>query len=99
VQRVDVDGVVAGVDIDRVVSGVDVEAVVRRIDVVSIARSVIEELDVPALVRDSSATMATETVGGIRVQAVNADRAVSKAVDRLLRRTRPSDEPGERPEP
>jgi hypothetical protein len=56
--------------------------------VVSIAQTVIDELDIPALVRDSSATMATETVGGIRVQAVNADRVVARAVDRMLfRRT------------
>jgi hypothetical protein len=98
VERVDVDDVVASVDLDGVVARIDMDAIVRRIDVVSIAQTVIDELDIPALVRDSSATMATETVGGIRVQAVNADRVVARAVDRMLfRRTQRSPQPPEEP--
>jgi hypothetical protein len=31
--------------------------------------------------------MTTETVGGIRVQSMNADRAISRLVERLLRRS------------
>ena len=65
---------------------VDIEAVIDRVDVVELAREVVAELDLPEIVRDSSQTMAAETVDGVRVHGMNADRSVSEFVDRLLRR-------------
>jgi hypothetical protein len=97
----DVDAVVARVDIDRVVDRVDVEAVatridldalVARMDMGSIARRVLDELDLPAIMRESSGAMATETVDGIRQQGMNADRLVARLVDRALRRADPGRE-------
>jgi hypothetical protein len=99
VDRVDVNAVAAKLDLDAVVARMDVEAIVRRIDLVaianeviqrldlaSIAEGVIEEIDLPKIVRESTGTMANETVEGIRAQSMSADRAVSRVVDRLLRR-------------
>jgi hypothetical protein len=68
---------------------------------------VIDELDLTEIARASTGTMATETVDSLRVQGMSADRAVSRLVDRLLRREaerveaarapaddRPDDQPG-----
>ena len=70
----------------RVAAKLDVEAVINRVDLTAIARRVIEELDLIELIRDSMGSITSETVGGIRVQSANADRAISRLVDRVLRR-------------
>lgn len=65
---------------------VDLDAFVADVDVVAIAREVIDELDLPQIVRESTGSMASETVRGVRVRTVDADESVTRAVDRLLRR-------------
>ena len=101
VSRLDFDAIVASVDLDQVVRRVDVQAVadridlqalVRRLDLTAIASEVIEELELVKLIQDAVGSMTNETVGGIRVQSMNADRAISRLRERLLGRS------GERPE-
>ena len=84
--RIDVDRVISRVDLDVVAGRIDVEAIVRRLDLAAIARDVIDEIDLQAIIRDAMGSMTTETVGGIRVQSMNADRAISRVVDRVLQR-------------
>ena len=86
VARVDLERVVDRIDVDAVAARLDVEAVVRRLDLAAIAREVVDELDLPEIIRESMGSMTTETVGGIRVQSMNADRAISRLVDRVLQR-------------
>jgi hypothetical protein len=95
VGRVDIDRVIATLDLDRVIDRVDVDRVAARLDldpvieranVVAIARYVIEALDLPELIRSSTASVTAETVRGVRDQGVDADRAVERVVDRLLLR-------------
>jgi len=96
VARLDLNQVAARIDIDEIVSRVDLEAIVQRIDVVGLAGEVIEGIDLPAIIRDSSGTMAGETVEGIRLQSMDADRLVARVVDKVLRRReRDTDAPGE----
>ena len=87
VSRLDLDAIVASVDIDQVVRRVDIQAVadsldlqalVRRLDLAAIASEVIEELDLMRSIQDAVGSMTNETVGGIRVQSMNADRAISR---------------------
>ncbi len=96
VSRLDIDAIVARVDLDQIVSRVDVQAVadkldlqelVRRLDLTSLASEVIEEVNLTRIIQEAVGSMTTETVGGIRVQSMNADRAISRLVERLLRRT------------
>ena len=96
VSRLDLDAIVASVDLDQVVRRVDIQAVadsldlqalVRRLDLTAIAGEVIEELDLTQLIQDAMGSMTNETVGGIRVQSMNADRAISRLMERLLRRS------------
>jgi hypothetical protein len=95
VARLDLDAIVASVDLDQVVRRVDVQAVadsidlqalVRRLDLTAIASEVIEELDLMQLIQDAMGSMTNETVGGIRVQSMNADRAIARLRKRLLGR-------------
>jgi hypothetical protein len=83
---IDLDQVVDRVDIDRAVERVDLDAIVHRMNLGEIAQEVIDEIDLPAIVRESSGVMASEGIQTVRVQGMNADRLVSRIVDRVLRR-------------
>jgi hypothetical protein len=86
VERVDLNKVAERLDVDSMVARMDLDGMLARIDLVGIAQYVIDEIDLPEIIRGSTGTMATETVEGIRVQGMNADRLVSRLVDRALRR-------------
>jgi hypothetical protein len=82
-ERVDLDGIVATVDIDAVAARIDIDAVIDRIDLVGLVEVVIAEIDLPEIIRESSGSMASETVRGVRMQGITADEAVGRAVDRF----------------
>jgi hypothetical protein len=86
VARVDLDGAVDRVDLDRAVDRVDVDRVIARTDLAGLARYVVQEIDLPGLLRASTGTVTNEMVRSVRDQGVDADRAVERIVDRLLRR-------------
>jgi hypothetical protein len=86
--RIDLDRVVARIDIDAAVARVDLNAIVDRLDVVGLAEEVINEIDLPEIIRDSTGSMASQVVRDARMQSIDADEAISRVVDRLLRRRR-----------
>jgi hypothetical protein len=86
VGRVDLDVVVDRVDLDRAVDRVDVDRVIARTDVAGIARYVVQEIDLPGLLRASTGSVTSEVVRSVRDQGADADRAVERVVDRLLHR-------------
>jgi hypothetical protein len=86
VDRLDVNSVADRLDTDRVIARTDLLAIVERLDLAEIAEEVIDEIDLPRLVRESSGIMANETVQTVRVQGMNADHLASRVVDRVLRR-------------
>ncbi len=86
VARVDVNRAADQVDVDRIIARTDLVAIIHRLDLAGIAEEVIDEIDLPRLVRESSGIMANETVQTVRVQGMNADRLVAHVVDRVLRR-------------
>jgi len=88
VRRVDVEGVVRRVDLDAVAARIDLDAIVDRVDLIGLARYVIDEIDLPEVIRESTGSMASETVRSVRMQGIEADQAVSKLVDRALLRRR-----------
>ncbi len=96
--RVDLTSVV----LRRVDLDVLVQAVLEHVDLVPLAAEVIEGVDLPEIIRESTGSMASETVQGVRMQGIVADEAVGRAVDRLLlrrarRSTRAPTAPGELP--
>ena len=82
-ERVDLDGIVSTVDIDAIAARIDIDAVIGRIDLVGLAEDVIAEVDLPEIIRESTGSMASETVRGVRMQGISADEAVGRAVDRF----------------
>ena len=85
-ERVDLDAIVAGVDIDAIAARIDIDAVIARIDLVGIAQEVIDEIDLPEIIRESTGSMASETVRGVRMQGIAGDEALGRVVDRILLR-------------
>jgi hypothetical protein len=65
-------------------------------DLVGLAQEVIDGVDLPELIRESTGSMASDGVREVRMHGIAADEAVGRAVDRLfLRRGR--DLPGQPP--
>jgi hypothetical protein len=92
--RIDLQRILARIDVDAVAARIDLDAVVARLDLVALANSVIDGIDLPALVRESTGSLGAEAVRGVRVHGMRADDAVAGAVGRLLRRRRPEEDGG-----
>jgi hypothetical protein len=86
VERIDIDAIVARVDIDAIAARVDVQAIVDRLDLPTLTRTVMDEVDVGEIIRESTGSIGTETVDAIRYQGMNADRLVQRIVDRIMLR-------------
>jgi hypothetical protein len=86
VDRLDIAAIVAKVDPDPVVARVDFDAAMSHIDLIGTAQRVVDGIDLPGIIRESTGSLATEAVTGVRVQGQAADDAVSQLVGRVLRR-------------
>ena len=86
VGRIDVDAIVSRVDVDAIAGRIDLDAIVARVDLPGLTEQVIDEVDLGEIIRESSSTMASETVDALRVQGMRVDGLVSRIVDRILRR-------------
>ena len=86
VERIDLDRIAERIDLDAIAARIDVGAVVARLDLAAITEQVMDEVDIGQVIRESSGTMATETVDALRVQGMRADHLLSRIVDRVLLR-------------
>jgi hypothetical protein len=86
VARVDVDAIAARIDLDAIASRLDLDAILARVDLPGLTEQVIDEVDLGEIIRESSSTMASETVDALRVQGMRVDGLVSRIVDRILLR-------------
>jgi hypothetical protein len=91
VARVDLDAIAARIDLDAIAARIDLNAIVASLDLAGLTEQVIDEVDLGEIIRESSGSMATETVDALRVQGMRGDQLVSRLVDRVLFRK------GERP--
>jgi hypothetical protein len=85
--HLDLDAVVQRVPVDAVVARVDVEAVLDRLDLAGIARQVIDAIDLPSILRQSTGAVSSQAVRVVRTEGMNGDESVSRFIDRVLRRT------------
>ena len=85
-RRIDLEAVVARLDLDAIVAQVDIDAILARVDLPELTEQVIDEVDLGEIIRESSSTMASETVDALRVQGMRVDGLVSRIVDRILQR-------------
>jgi hypothetical protein len=74
--------VIRYVDLDQVVARLDVNAVARRIDL----DALLAAADLPEIIRESTGTLASDTVRRTRMRSIAADEAVDQVRNRLLRR-------------
>ena len=98
VRRVDLDRVAQGLDVEAVAYRLDLTALAQRIDLIGLAEQVVVGIDLPQLIRDSTGSVASEGIAGVRMQGMEADQALTHLVDRLLRRRPRTPEPGQGPE-
>jgi hypothetical protein len=88
VAKVNLDAAVSRVDLDAAVSRVDMDKIINRIDLAGIANNVIEEIDLPEIIRESTGSLGADAVQGVRAQSMQADDAIAGFVGRLLGRDR-----------
>jgi hypothetical protein len=86
---VDLDAVVQRIQPDALVARVDIEAVLDRLDLAAIAREVIDAIDLPDIVRQSSGAVSSQAARVVRAEGMHADDSVARFVDRVLRRPQP----------
>ena len=86
VSRVDLDRIAGALDIEAIAYRLDLNALARRIDLIGLAEQVVVGIDLPQLIRDSTGSVASEGIAGVRMQGMEADQALAHFVDRVLRR-------------
>ena len=74
------------VDLDALMTTVDLDAIVQRIDVADVAERVLQTVDLAAIIRESTESVTSEVVQGVRLRGADADLAVGRTIDRLLGR-------------
>lgn len=84
--RVDVDGLLDRVDPNPLLDRVDIDRLVERVDMGAVAREAVEGLDLGEIVRESTVGLGGDAVRDARLEAMRADRAVERGVDRMLGR-------------
>jgi hypothetical protein len=85
-ERIDLDALVAEVDLDAAAVRLDLDALIGRIDLVGLAEGVIAEVDLPEIIRESTVSVVSDTVRGVRMQGISGDEALGRVVGRLRRR-------------
>jgi len=71
-----------------VVDRVDLDVVINQIPIVEIADYVVNEIDLPELIRESTGGVADSALNAARMQAAEADAGIAHIVDRILLRSR-----------
>ena len=87
--RIDVDAILQRVEPDAVVARVDLDALVERLDLAALARQVIDAIDLPEVLRQSSGAVSSQAARVVRAEGMQADDSVARFVDRVLRRSVP----------
>ncbi|HEX6075161.1 MAG TPA: hypothetical protein VFZ32_07855 [Micromonosporaceae bacterium] len=105
-RRVDIGAVLDRLDLTAVVmERVDLDTLIRaildRIDLAALAEEVVDAVDLPEIIRESTGSMASDSVRGARMQGIAADEVIGRVRNRLLlRRGRgPGGETGAVPDP
>ena len=87
--QVVLDQVELGRVIDEALDKIDLtEIVLQKVDLIGVAEYVVEGIDLPEIIRDSTLSVSSEAVRGLRMQGVDADQAVARIADRILHRRR-----------
>ncbi|MFM1917577.1 MAG: hypothetical protein RJB01_1092 [Actinomycetota bacterium] len=85
------------VDVNAIVAEADIDTIINRVPIVEIADYVMDEIDLPSIIRESTGGVADAAMQGLRMQSTRIDTSLSSLTDRILsrRRARDLDAPGE----
>ncbi len=76
------------VDVNAIARDVDIDAIIARIDLIGLADVVIDGVDLPSIIRQSTTSVTAEVMTDVRSQGERADDLVTGIVDRMFGRTR-----------
>ena len=85
-EQVDLNELMSHIDVDAIVQRVDMQAILARVDMVGIVSEVLDEIDIGAIVRESTGSITGDAVDGARVTAMRLDTFVGRVADRVLLR-------------
>ena len=96
IDRVDVEKIIDRVDVNAIVGRVDVQGIMGRVDIAPMAQEIIAEVDIGAIVRQSTGSITGDAVDSGRVTAMRLDGFSDRIVDRILfrRKARNLEVPG-----
>jgi len=78
--------IIERVDVDRIIAEANLDEVIDRLPLVDVANYLIDEIDLPQIVRESTGGIASDAVNLLRMQSIDVDQALSRIVDTVLRR-------------
>jgi hypothetical protein len=82
------------VDLNAIAADIDIDAVIARIDLVGLANQVIDGVDLPSIIRESTNSVTADVMTDVRSQGERADDIVAGIVDRVLGRSRSGNDAG-----
>jgi hypothetical protein len=95
-----VDQVMRRIDVNELVDKhIDVEGLIAGMDLATLANQVLAQIDLPEIIRQSTGSVASETLRGVRMQAISADDVVARLGGRLRLRRPPQAVPLSLPAP
>ena len=84
IERVDVERIIERVDVNAIVGRVDVQGIMSKLDIAPMAEEIIAEVDIGAIVRQSTGSITGDAVDGGRLTAMRIDGFVDRVADRIL---------------
>ena len=96
VDRIDLTKIVLErVDIDAIVASANMDQIIDRVPMVDIANYIIDEIDLPKIIRESTGGIATDAVNAARMQTLSSDEFINKIADSVMfrRKGRNSESP------
>jgi hypothetical protein len=89
IDRVDVEKIIDRVDVNAIVGRVDVQGIMGKVDIAPMAQEIIAEVDIGAIVRQSTGSITGDAIDSGRVTAMRLDGFSDRIVDRILFRRKP----------
>ena len=72
--------------VKRTLEAHDIDAIIARIDLIGLADQIIDGVDLPTIIRESTGTVTADVMTDVRSQTARADDMISGFVDRMLGR-------------
>lgn len=85
VDRMDLTQIVLDrVDIDAIVARANMNEIINRVPMIDIAHYIIDEIDLPKIIRESTGGIAADAVNAARMQSLSLDEFINKIADSVM---------------